>query len=125
MWIIGNLLWFILGGWIIGIEYLLGGVSCCLTIVGIPFGLQLFKLAGVACFPFKKEIVPCNNPTNGFKIAMNLIWFLFGGIWAVITHLALALLFAVTIVGIPFAQQHFQLASLALAPFGRSYQKLQ
>lgn len=120
-----NLLWFILGGWLIGIEYFLGGISCCLTIVGIPFGIQLFKLAGLACFPFKKEIVLRNNPTTGLKIVMNLIWFVFGGIWAVITHLALALLFAVTIVGIPFAREHFQLASLALAPFGRSYQKIQ
>ena len=125
MGVIGNLLWFILGGWMIGLEYLVGGLACCLTIVGIPFGIQIFKLAGLACFPFKKQILPKNNPSSGLKLIMNLLWLVFGGIWTVLTHLALALVFAVTIVGLPFAKQHFKLASLALAPFSHTYQKLQ
>jgi len=118
---IGNMIWFLLGGWLILLEYLIGGLICCLTVVGIPFGIQIFKLSALAAWPFGKEIVRKNNPSTTLLIIMNIIWILFGGIWTALTHLLFALVFAITIVGLPFAKQHLKLASLAFAPFGRGY----
>lgn len=113
-----NLLWAIFGGgFILALEYLLAGLLCCLTIVGIPFGLQCFKLAGLAVFPFGKTVD--NRARTGLGSALaNLLWFLFAGIWICITHLAAALALAVTIIGIPFALQHIKFALIALFPFG-------
>jgi uncharacterized membrane protein YccF (DUF307 family) len=112
-----NLLWAILGGGLItAIEYLLVGLVCCLTIVGIPFGLQCFKLAGLALFPFGKDFTPQGKGAVSFLF--NLVWLVFAGIWIFLTHLALAVSLAVTLIGIPFAFQHLKLGMLALAPFG-------
>lgn len=117
-----NLLWAILGGGLItAIEYALGGLVLCLTVVGIPFGVQCFKLAGLALFPFGKDVVedPSSAGSGFLGLLMNVLWFLVAGIWTCITHLGLALGLAVTIIGIPFALQHLKLAVLALFPFGR------
>ncbi|MBK7863825.1 MAG: YccF domain-containing protein [Archangiaceae bacterium] len=112
-----NLLWAIFGGgFISALEYLLAGLLCCLTIVGIPFGVQCFKLAGVALFPFGKDITNTRGSAIGF--AFNVLWLVFAGIWIFLSHLVLAVPLAVSIIGIPFAFQHVKLAVLALAPFG-------
>ena len=121
---LGNIIWFLLGGWAIFLEYLIGGLVCCLTVVGIPFGIQIFKLSAVAAWPFGKDIVPKNNRSDTLAIIMNIIWFLFGGIWTALTHLGLALIFAITIVGLPFAKQHLKLAAVALGPFGKTYKRV-
>ncbi len=122
MKILGNLIWLLFGGIFIFIEYLIGGVILCLTIIGIPFGLQVFKLAHVALWPFGKKIE--NNPTsNGcINTLMNVIWLLFGGIWIALSHVFVGLILAITIIGIPFAIQHFKLTALALTPFGKKVQ---
>jgi len=117
-----NVLWAIVGGGLItALEYVLGGLVLCLTVVGIPFGVQCFKLAGLALFPFGKEVVedPTSAGSGALGLLMNVLWFLVAGIWTCITHLGLALGLAVTIIGIPFALQHLKLAVLALFPFGR------
>ena len=117
-----NVLWAIVGGGLItALEYVLGGLVLCLTVVGIPFGVQCFKLAGLALFPFGKEVVedPTSAGSGALGLLMNVLWFLVAGIWTCITHLGLALGLAVTIIGIPFALQHIKLAVLALFPFGR------
>jgi uncharacterized membrane protein YccF (DUF307 family) len=112
-----NVLWAIFGGgFITAIEYLLAGVLCCVTIVGIPFGVQCFKIAGLALFPFGKDFSGPRGGAVGF--VFNVIWLLFAGIWIFLSHLALAVPLAVSIIGIPFAFQHVKLAMLALAPFG-------
>jgi uncharacterized membrane protein YccF (DUF307 family) len=114
-----NILWVVLGGgFIICIEYLLGGLLLCLTIIGIPFGLQCFKLAGLGLLPFGKDIVdaPGASPVG---CVLNVFWILVAGIWIFLSHLGLALGLAVTVIGIPFAIQHVKLAMLALAPFGK------
>lgn len=116
---IGNLIWIVFGGIIIFLEYLIASLILCITIIGIPFGLQTFKLAGLALWPFGKEIVHTRDANGCLSIFMNLIWLIFGGIWICLTHLVFALLFAITIIGIPFAMQHLKLAGLALTPFGR------
>jgi uncharacterized membrane protein YccF (DUF307 family) len=117
-----NVLWIIFGGgFLIWIEYLIGGLILCLTIVGIPFGVQCFKIAGIGLLPFGKEVR--DDPTSAgagcLGLVMNVLWFLVAGLWICLTHLGLALASALTIIGIPFALQHLKLAVLALAPFGK------
>ena len=115
---LGNLLWIILGGFIIFILYLFGSLILMLTIVGIPFGLQTLKMANLALFPFGREAIQGERSGGCLNIIMNIIWLLFAGIEIAIVHLILALIFAITIIGLPFAAQHLKLAFLALVPFG-------
>lgn len=119
MSLLGNLIWLVFGGIIIAVEYLISSVLLMITIVGIPFGIQTLKLAALALWPFGKQtrVIPGNS--GCISTLMNIIWILIGGIWISLTHLAFGLLFTLTIVGIPFAMQHFKLAGMALTPFGR------
>ncbi len=116
---LGNIIWVVFGGFFVFLEYLIGGLVLCLTIVGIPFGLQSFKLAQMALWPFGKRIEMMDYAPGCLSTIMNLLWLLFGGIWIALTHLLFGILFAITIIGIPFAKQHFKLVSLAITPFGR------
>jgi len=119
MSLLGNILWILLGGFLISIEYLAAGIALCLTIIGIPFGIQSFKLAILALIPFGRDITERPDSTGVLNTIFNIIWLLIGGIWIALTHLLLAILLAITIIGIPFAKQHLKLASLALTPFGK------
>jgi uncharacterized membrane protein YccF (DUF307 family) len=120
MSLLGNILWIILGGGIIiFLEYLIGGFVLCLTIIGIPFGLQCFKLAYLGLVPFGKQVRSGERATGCLATIMNVLWILIGGIAIALTHLLLAVLCAITIIGLPFAKQHMKLAALALMPFGR------
>jgi uncharacterized membrane protein YccF (DUF307 family) len=114
-----NILWIVLGGFLIWLEYLIGGLLLCLTIVGIPFGVQCFKMAGLALLPFGKVIVDAPG-ASPIGCVLNVFWIIVAGIWIFLSHLGLALGLAVTIIGIPFAIQHVKLAMLALAPFGKA-----
>ena len=116
-----NILWAIFGGFIIWLQYVFGGIILCITIVGIPFGMQCFKLAGLALFPFGKDVQEDSDSMGSgcLGLIMNIIWIIAAGLTICLTHLGLALASAVTIIGIPFAIQHLKLAMLALAPFGK------
>ncbi len=116
MTLIGNIIWLIFGGFLTGLGYILGGLSICLTIIGIPFGIQSIKIGFAAMTPFGKKIVESENT---LQTIFNIIWiFLFG--WGIaIAHLVSALILAITIIGLPFAKQHIKLVNLALFPFGR------
>lgn len=116
---LGNIIWLLFGGIFIAIEYLVGSIILMLTIVGIPFGIQTLKLAFVALWPFDKKIGYKSYAPGCLSTFLNILWLLFGGIWIVLTHLVFGILLAITIIGIPFASQHFKLMSLALAPFGK------
>ena len=120
MKLLGNIIWLIFGGILISIQYLIASFLLMVTIIGIPFGLQTLKLAVLALWPFGSEARSKPGNTGCISTLMNIIWILIGGIWIALTHLAFGVLFAVTIVGIPFALQHFKLAGLALTPFGRN-----
>ena len=113
-----NIIWFLLGGFIIFFLYLLGGVILCLTIIGIPFGLQCFKLSVLGLAPFSREIRDTEPPGGAIAVIMNIIWIILPGLELALIHLFLALFFAITIIGIPFAVQHLKFARLALLPFG-------
>jgi len=116
---LGNLIWLVFGGFLVFIEYMVAGFLLCITIVGIPFGLQAFKLAMLALWPFGKTIGYKPSAPGCLSTIMNLIWLLIGGIWIALTHLIFGILLGITIIGIPWAKQHFKLVSLALTPFGR------
>ena len=117
-----NLLWIVFGGgFVIFLEYLLGGLVLCLTVIGIPFGVQCFKIAHIGLVPFGKDIEHDPSSAGGgcVGLAMNILWFLVAGVWIFLSHLALGIALAVTIIGIPFALQHLKLAMMALMPFGK------
>ena len=117
---IGNILWVIIGGGIfIFLEYLIGGILLCFTIIGIPFGLQAIRLAFLSLTPFGKEVTSSNKAEGCLSTLMNIIWILVGGIWVALTHVLFAVIMAITIIGIPFAKQHMKLASFSFTPFGR------
>jgi uncharacterized membrane protein YccF (DUF307 family) len=117
--ILGNLIWLLFGGLFIAIEYLVSSILLCITIVGIPFGIQTLKLAQLALWPFGKEIRYSGNGFGCLSTIMNIIWLLFGGLWICLSHISFGIILCITIVGIPFGLQHFKLATLALTPFGR------
>jgi uncharacterized membrane protein YccF (DUF307 family) len=120
MKILGNLIWLIFGGFEIFLEYMIAGLILCVTIVGIPFGLQAFKLGILALWPFGQTIQYKQFAPGCLSTLMNLIWLICGGILISLTHLFFGIILCITIVGIPFGRQHFKMTSLALAPFGKS-----
>lgn len=112
---IGNILWFFLGGLICGLSWALCGALWCLTIIGIPYGVQCFKFAGLSFWPFGRTV---EYRGGAVSCLVNVIWFFFGGLELAILHAVFGLLWCVTIVGIPWGLQAFKLARLSLAPFG-------
>ncbi len=116
--LIGNILWIILGGFVIALEYAVAGLLMCITIIGIPFGIQSFKLAIASLFPFGKEVKHLPNAGSGISTLLNVIWILLGGIWITLTHLVLGIGLCLTLIGIPFGLQHFKLMKLSFTPFG-------
>jgi len=119
MSLLGNILWLIFGGLLSGLGYIIGGLLLCLTIVGIPFGLQSIKL-GVATFaPFGKELVELDDANSVLRVLFNVLWIILFGWEIAIAHLTFAAVLAITVIGIPFAVQHVKLIPMSLFPFGR------
>ena len=116
---VGNIFWLLLGGIIIAIIYYIVGMLMCITLIGIPFGIQLFKLGTYALWPFGHELVNGPNEPGCVSVVMNLIWILLGWWEIAILHVVFGLIFLVTIVGIPFGVQHFKMAIGSIFPFGR------
>lgn len=112
---LGNVLWFVFGGALTGLSWCLAGCLWCLTIVGIPVGMQCFKFSQLSFFPFGKEVEYGGGTGSLF---LNVIWLIVSGLPLAIEHLVIGGVFCITIVGIPFGMQHFKLAKLALMPFG-------
>ena len=122
MSLLGNIIWLIFGGFFSGVGYILGGLSTCLTIIGIPFGLATIQV-GIASFtPFGREIKKSPEADSALYQILNVVWIVVFG-WAIaLNHLFWGILLAITIIGLPFAKQHFKLMVLALFPFGRSFE---
>lgn len=116
---IGNLLWLILAGWWLAVAYIVAGIINCLLIITIPLGVQSFKLAGFALWPFGRMVVERPGRDVALGCLGNGIWLITGGIWLALGHLLAGVLLMVTIVGIPFGVASFRMAGLALAPFGK------
>ncbi|MFV0507440.1 MAG: YccF domain-containing protein [Bacteroidales bacterium] len=114
-----NLIWLIFGGLTTSIAYFLSGVGMCLTIIGIPWGLQCFKLAAIALWPFGAEVRRKEEFNGCLYLLLTLIWFIIGAIPIIINHLFWGLVLCLTIIGIPWGLQHFKMMRIALFPFGR------
>ena len=115
--LLANIIWFIFGGWYIGLSWLALGVIWCCTIIGIPYGIQCFKFAKLSTCPFGKEVA---YGTSTGSFIMNIIWILLTGVPMAIEHAVTGLALCCTIIGIPFGLQHFKMAKLAFMPFGAS-----
>ena len=116
---LGNIIWVVFGGFHIALEYFIGGLALMITIIGIPFGLQSFKLGLLAIWPFGQKVQWKETQPGCLNVFMNVLWFFVGGIWICLTHIFYGLLLCITIIGIPWGKMHFRLAKLALSPFGK------
>ena len=112
---LGNLLWFIFGGAISGLSWCRAGVLWCISVVGIPVGLQCFKFASLSFFPFGKEV---RYGGGAGSFLLNIVWLVLSGLPLALEHVVMGSLLCITIIGIPFGLQQFKLAKLALMPFG-------
>lgn len=117
-----NILWIILGGFCVFLGYFTAGIALCCTIIGIPWGIQCFKLSILGLLPFGSEVTtrfPYSTPTSGVNILLNIVWLVFGGIFVVLSHLFWGTILCLSIIGLPFGIQHFKLMKLSFTPFGR------
>ncbi len=112
-----NLIWLIFAGVELAVGYVIGGALMMITIIGIPFGLQAFKLAGFTLWPFGRAVVPVES--GAFTAVGNVLWLVLAGWWLAAAHFVFGILLFVTIIGIPMGLASFRMAGLALWPFGR------
>jgi uncharacterized membrane protein YccF (DUF307 family) len=117
--LLGNLIWLIFGGLWAAMGYFFGGIALCFTIIGIPWGLQCFKIARVVLWPFGTKIVPSKSPDGCLALFCNIVWLIFGGLYTAFVHLVFAFILFITIIGIPFARQHIKLLELSFMPFSK------
>jgi len=122
---IGNIIWFVFGGLIMGLAWWVAGILCFISVIGIPWGKACFVIGKFTFLPFGKEAVSRKHlsgkddvGTGTLGLLGNLIWLVFIGIWLAIGHIIAGLLFCITIIGIPFGLQHFKLVSISLMPIG-------
>ncbi|MEM7480221.1 MAG: YccF domain-containing protein [Acidobacteriota bacterium] len=121
---LGNVLWFLLGGFIAALGYFIGSLALCITLIGIPFGIQTFKLGVASLAPFGSEVVEKEGANSALRVLFNILWIVLFGWEIALAHLVCAVVLALTILGIPFALQHIKLVPLALLPFGRGLRRV-
>src|SRR5664279_681025 len=120
MRLVGNVIWLVLGGFLLALVYVIAGIVNCIFIITIPFGIASFRLAGYALWQFGRAVIDRGKGSaTGVRLIGNIIWLVFGGLLLALGHLISALLCAITIIGIPFAIAHLRLAGLALMPLGK------
>lgn len=117
MSLVGNVLWLVFGGFVSGLSWLVSGLMWCISIIGIPYGLQCFKFAKVSFVPFGHRVVYGGGAVS---FLVNVIWFFVNGWWMALGNFLIGCLWCITIVGIPFGKQFFKIAKLSLSPFGAS-----
>ena len=115
----GNIIWLIFGGLLAALGYIIGGVVLCITIIGMPWGVQCFKLAELVLSPFGKRVVSDSNEMGCLNIFCNLIWIVCGGLYTAIVHIVMGTILCITVIGIPWGKQHFKLVEISLMPFGK------
>lgn len=119
MRIIGNVLWLVFGGLEAAIGYFTGSLAMACTIIGLPVAFQTFKIGLLCLWPFGAEIEDTDSLDGCIRVPLNVLWIIMGGLWAWFMHIIFGVLLFITIIGIPFAKQHFKMARLSLAPFGK------
>ncbi|EGA66596.1 YccF domain-containing protein [Vibrio brasiliensis] len=124
---LGNIIWFLCGGIVMGLMWWFFGLLAFISIIGIPWGRACFVMGNFSFFPFGQEAIARDELTNETDIGTsplglvgNVIWFVFAGIWLAIGHIMSAVACFITIIGIPFALQHLKLAYISLAPIGKT-----
>lgn len=118
---IGNIVWLILGGMVIALVYYIIGLLFCLTIIGIPFGFQLFKFGTFSLWPFGTQVIEGKDSIGCTNLFMNILWIILGWWEIALMHLFFGFILCITIIGIPFGMQHFKMAGLSLLPFGKTF----
>ncbi len=122
MRILGNIVWLLLGGLEAAMGYFSASLSLAVTIIGIPWALQTFKIGLLWLWPFGSTVTEGDSPSGCIGLFLNILWIIFGGLWAFICHLFFGAILYITIIGIPCVKQHFKMAGLSLAPFGKEVQ---
>ncbi|HEX6945950.1 MAG TPA: YccF domain-containing protein [Acidimicrobiia bacterium] len=118
--VILNIIWLLFAGIELAVVYVVGGIILCLTVVGVPFGIQLFKLAGFAVWPFGRAVVPAPDSNAAVSAIFNILWLVFVGWWLALLHIVFGLVLCITIIGIPLGIAVLKMTGLALWPFGRT-----
>ena len=118
---IGNIVWLILGGMVIALVYYILGLLFCLTIIGIPFGFQLFKFGTFSLWPFGTQVIEGKDSIGCTNLFMNILWIILGWWEIALMHIFFGFILCITIIGIPFGMQHFKMAGLSLLPFGKTF----
>jgi uncharacterized membrane protein YccF (DUF307 family) len=117
MSLLGNIIWLVLGGFVAAVSYIIGGLLMCITIVGIPFGLSAINLGMAVFAPFGKRVVQVPSGSGFIQMVFNILWLVFFG-WGIgLAHLIVGVLLCITVIGLPFGQQHLKLIPIALLPF--------
>ena len=117
---IGNLIWLIMGGLLTAVMYWIAGILMCISIIGIPFGIQLVKIGTLSLWPFGHDLTPiAGSESSCLQIVFNVLWIVLGWWEIALTHLTFGLILCCTIVGIPWGIQHFKLAMASIIPFGK------
>ncbi len=116
---LGNIIWVVFGGFELALAYFAASIPLFISIIGIPFGVQVVKLGVLCIWPFGAEIRKKQDNSGCLYTFMNILWFFVGGLVTALAHCVLGLIFFITLIGIPFGRQHFKLAGLAISPFGR------
>jgi len=116
---IGNILWLIFGGIVAAIGYFVASTGLALTIIGIPFAVQTFKIGLMTLWPFGNDIIDDPSANQSLATIMNIIWIIIGGLWLALVHIFFGVLLFISIIGIPFGIQHFKLVKISLMPFGK------
>ncbi|WP_217526483.1 YccF domain-containing protein [Vibrio cholerae] len=124
---LGNIIWFLCGGILMGLAWWLVGVLAFISIIGIPWGRACFVIGNFSFWPFGYEAISRDEltdqtdiGTSGFGVLGNIIWFILAGFWLAVGHILSAMACFITIIGIPFALQHLKLAVISLAPIGKT-----
>ncbi len=124
---LGNIIWFLCGGIVMGFAWWLVGVLAFISIIGIPWGRACFVIGNFSFWPFGYEAISRDEltdqtdiGTSGFGVLGNIIWFILAGFWLAVGHILSAVACFITIIGIPFALQHLKLAVISLAPIGKT-----
>lgn len=119
---LGNIIWLLFGGLESAIGYFTASLSLAMTIVGIPWALQTFKIGLLCLWPFGAKVTKGDCPPGCLRIPLNLLWIVCGGLLSCVCHIVFGLLLSITIIGLPWGKQHFKMAGLSLTPFGRNIQ---
>ncbi|CAB1258142.1 YccF domain-containing protein [Vibrio cholerae] len=124
---LGNIIWFLCGGIVMGLAWWLVGVLAFISIIGIPWGRACFVIGNFSFWPFGYEAISRDEltdqtdiGTSGFGVLGNIIWFILAGFWLAVGHILSAVACFITIIGIPCALQHLKLAVISLAPIGKT-----